>query len=399
MARMAATVPSPSDPKWFRQVLGQYPTGVCVITARPPDGPPAGLAVGSFTSVSLDPPMVAFLPDKGSSSWPKIERAGCFCVNILSAEQEDVCRRFAMKVEDKFEGLPHRPAASGSPIIDDVVAWIDCDIESVHDAGDHYIVLGLVRELQIESPSLPLLFFQGGYGRFAPLSLAAPNSLGALTEQLRHVDLVRPEMERLAEDLLGRCIASARVDDELVVVAAAGATGRGSVTTLVGQRLPFVPTTGSTFAAWSSDQEIDRWLSANAAAETHADHRERLEVVRKRGYSVGLLNEAQRMFASTLDRLAADPSAAASLNLRDLIDQLAYDPVDLSPDVQKDIRILSAPVFGRGGDVALVFSFYDFPKPAEDAGIQGYINRVLEAARRATERLGGNVPSPPRIAA
>jgi len=304
-----------------------------------------------------------------------------------------------MRTEDKFEGLPHRPASSGSPIINDVVAWIDCDIESVHSSGDHFIVIGLVRELQIESPNLPLLFFQGGYGRFAPLSLAAPNSLGALTEQLRHVDLVRPEMERLAEDLSARCIASARVDDELVVVAAAGATGRSAVTTLVGQRLPFVPTTGSTFAAWSSEAEIDRWLSANAAPETHAEHRERLDVVRQRGYSVGLLNEAQRMFASTLDRLAADPAAAASVNLREMIDHLAYDPVELSAQVQKDIRILSAPVFGRDGEVALVFSFYDFPKPTADVGIQGYMDRVLEAARRATARLGGKVPSPPQVAA
>ena len=220
-----------TDKQWFRRVLGQYPTGVCVVTATPPDGPPAGMVVGSFTSVSLDPPLVAFFPDKSSSSWPKIERAGTFCVNILGADQESVCRRFASKAADKFEGQQHRPARSGSPIIRDAVAWIDCDIQAVQEAGDHYIVLGLVRDLQIESSRLPLLFFEGGYGAFAPHSLAAPNTRGDLTEQLRSVDRIRPELERLADGLSARCIATARVDDDLVVLASAGSPTRSSSTT------------------------------------------------------------------------------------------------------------------------------------------------------------------------
>jgi 3-hydroxy-9,10-secoandrosta-1,3,5(10)-triene-9,17-dione monooxygenase reductase component len=76
-----------SDPRRFRDVLGQYPTGVCVVTATQADGRRAGFVVGSFTSVSLDPPLVGFFPDKGSSSWPKIERARSFCINVLSASQ------------------------------------------------------------------------------------------------------------------------------------------------------------------------------------------------------------------------------------------------------------------------------------------------------------------------
>ena len=100
----------PTDPRWFRQVLGQYPTGVCVVTATEPDGGRAGFVVGSFTSVSLDPPLVAFFPDRGSTSWPRIHSVGRFCVNILSAEQEDVCRNFATRKQDKFDGhrLPGR---------------------------------------------------------------------------------------------------------------------------------------------------------------------------------------------------------------------------------------------------------------------------------------------------
>lgn len=157
--------PVPFDSAQFRQVLGHFPTGVTVITAAPPGGP-VGLAVGSFASVSLDPPLVAFFPDRTSSSWPQIEATGSFCVNILADDQEAVCRRFASKADDKFAGLGWRPAGSGSPLLDGVLAWIDCDIESVTEAGDHHCVMGRVRDLDVGRDGGPLLFFRGGYGRF-----------------------------------------------------------------------------------------------------------------------------------------------------------------------------------------------------------------------------------------
>ena len=154
------------DTAKFRQVLGHFTTGVTVVTATSPSGP-VGLAVGSFASVSLDPALVAFFPDRGSSSWPHIEAAGSFCVNILAEDQEVVCRRFATKGDDKFVGLGWRPAASGAPLLDGVLAWIDCDIDSVTDAGDHFCVMGRVRDLAVAHDGAPLLFFRGGYGRFA----------------------------------------------------------------------------------------------------------------------------------------------------------------------------------------------------------------------------------------
>ena len=157
------------DSASFRRVLGHYPTGVCIVTAMEEGTTPAGMAVGSFTSVSLDPPLVAFFPDKRSSSWPRIERAGKFCVNVLASDQLDLCKRFAASGGDKFAGTTHRLSTNGSPILDGVVAWIDCDLHATHDAGDHLIVLGGVRELEVETPNGPLLFFQGAYGRFSEL--------------------------------------------------------------------------------------------------------------------------------------------------------------------------------------------------------------------------------------
>ena len=158
------------DSATFRRVLGHYPTGVCVITAIADGGTPVGMAIGSFTSVSLDPPLVAFFPDRRSSSWPRIRAAGRFCANVLASDQEHICRRFAMSGADRFADISHRVSANGSPILDGVVAWIDCDLHAVHEAGDHFIVLGRVKELEVENARPPLLFFQGAYGEVAMLA-------------------------------------------------------------------------------------------------------------------------------------------------------------------------------------------------------------------------------------
>ena len=164
----AGTVASALDGAHFRQVLGHFPTGVTVITADGADGP-VGLAVGSFTSVSLVPPLVAFCPDKGSLSWSKIKAAGSFCVNVLAEDQEVLCRTFASKGADKFEGIGWEPTSTGSPKLAGVLAWIDCTIEAVHDAGDHEICVGRVQEMDVGvEPAGPLVFYRGGYGRFEP---------------------------------------------------------------------------------------------------------------------------------------------------------------------------------------------------------------------------------------
>jgi len=153
------------DAAHYRNVLGHFPTGVTVITGQGEDRP-VGMAIGSFASVSLDPPLVLFCPQKSSSSWPLIEGSGGFCANILSSEQEDLCRVMASKSDDKFAGVGWRPGPSGSPVLADVLGWIDCSIERVHDEGDHYVVIGRVLELDAANAGLPLVFYRGGYGRF-----------------------------------------------------------------------------------------------------------------------------------------------------------------------------------------------------------------------------------------
>jgi flavin reductase (DIM6/NTAB) family NADH-FMN oxidoreductase RutF len=155
------------DPAIFRQVLGSYPTGVAVITALDGEGDPAGMVVGTFTSVSLNPPLVGFLPDKKSSTWPLIEQAGRFCVNILASDQQAVCRQMAAKGAERFTGLEMVISDHNLPVIVGSIGRIECTIHSVTEAGDHWFVLGNVLHMETTRDEDPMLFHRGRYGGFA----------------------------------------------------------------------------------------------------------------------------------------------------------------------------------------------------------------------------------------
>jgi flavin reductase (DIM6/NTAB) family NADH-FMN oxidoreductase RutF len=158
------------DPNAFRTTLGTYPTGVVIVSAETPSGP-VGMAIGSFTSVSLEPALVGFLPGKTSSTWPKIHDTGAFAVNVLAADQLDLCHAFTKKDETRLAAVTWRTEATGAPIIEGVLSWIDCSIEDVADAGDHWWVTGRVEALGVARDDVgPLQFFRGTYGEFFPLS-------------------------------------------------------------------------------------------------------------------------------------------------------------------------------------------------------------------------------------
>lgn len=158
------------DNQGFRTILGHYPTGVCAVTAISA-GMPVGMIVGSFTSVSLTPPLVAFFPARSSTSWPLIQESGRFCVNVLAHDQDDICKTLSIRGKDKFQNINFRQSTNGQPILTGVVAWIDCTLDAVHEAGDHLIAVGRVEGLDLEHSGQPLLFLRGGYGMFAPLCI------------------------------------------------------------------------------------------------------------------------------------------------------------------------------------------------------------------------------------
>ncbi|MEH0577847.1 flavin reductase family protein [Streptomyces sp. B21-108] len=159
---------APVDPGEFRRVLGSFASGVTVVTAPAAEGEdgPAGFACQSFSSLSLDPPLVAFMVGRTSTTWPRIARAGAFCVNVLSAAQGPLCRAFARSGTDKFAGVDHDAApVSGAPRLAGTLAWIDCAIHAVHTGGDHLIVVGRVNALGAGdgTDEQPLLFHKGRF--------------------------------------------------------------------------------------------------------------------------------------------------------------------------------------------------------------------------------------------
>ena len=150
------------DSAHFRKVLGHVPTSVVVVTGADSSGKPYGITIGSFASVSLDPPLVGFFPGLNSRSWSAIRESGRFCVNVLGASQEELCWRFAKEGDDKFDGVEWTASDGGSPILPGVISWIDCSIESETEVGDHWFVLGRVGSLSHEEDVADaMIFFRG----------------------------------------------------------------------------------------------------------------------------------------------------------------------------------------------------------------------------------------------
>jgi flavin reductase (DIM6/NTAB) family NADH-FMN oxidoreductase RutF len=146
----------------MRRVMGHFASGVTIVTGDT-GGVPVGFACQSFTSVSLDPPLVLFCPAHTSTTWPLIRTSGSFSVNVLAEDQTDMCRQFATSGGDKFAGLVWHETQWG-PSLDGVLATVHCDIEQVHRTGDHDVVIGRVRKLVTHREVGPLVFFKGQFG-------------------------------------------------------------------------------------------------------------------------------------------------------------------------------------------------------------------------------------------
>lgn len=161
------TAPALSGPDaaLSRHVLGHYPTGVAVITASTPDGP-VGLSINSFTSVSLEPPLVLFCPALTSSTWPQLRAAGRIAINVLSAGQESVSRLFASRSGDRFSAVDYSLGSNGAPLLSDALGWLECRVQAEYPAGDHTVVIAEIEQMGVHADiGDPLVFFRGAYYR------------------------------------------------------------------------------------------------------------------------------------------------------------------------------------------------------------------------------------------
>jgi 3-hydroxy-9,10-secoandrosta-1,3,5(10)-triene-9,17-dione monooxygenase reductase component len=162
-AERADVPPQVVDPRVMRDVLGHFASGVTVVTAIRPDGP-IGFTCQSFSSLSLDPPLIAFAPSRTSTTWPRLRDVGRFCVNVLAEDQSHLSQQFARSGTDKYAGVAWARSPHGSPVLDGVVAWIDSEVWAEYEGGDHTIVVGRVLDLGADPARSPLVFHRGSYG-------------------------------------------------------------------------------------------------------------------------------------------------------------------------------------------------------------------------------------------
>ncbi|WP_395067021.1 flavin reductase family protein [Paraburkholderia silvatlantica] len=170
MTRRAS--PPNFDDGAFRRALGQFATGVTVITTRAPDGALIGITASSFNSVSLNPPLVLWSLATRSASMPVFRSNSHYVINVLAASQLDLCKRFATVKGDRFEGVSHAAGDTGMPVLDGAIAWFECHNRSRYDEGDHVIFVGEVERCGVRedgTEASPLVFHGGAFHRLQSL--------------------------------------------------------------------------------------------------------------------------------------------------------------------------------------------------------------------------------------
>ena len=383
---MQATTPARQiDGARFREVLGSYPTGVAIVTCTDENGAPAAMVIGTFTSVSLDPPLIGYLPMKRSRTFARMRGSPSFCVNILAADQESVCQQFASAAEDKFAGLAWHPSPAGNPVLDGVVAWIDCDYASVTEVGDHYIVLGGVLDMQLERDTAPLLFFQRGYGRFSPGPLVAAAERETI-EAVQLAEIGRDEMEAVATELKAECSIIAADGGDVVYVAVENQSPYFRLRSRLGFRVPCAPPLGPLFVGSTGAPGDAEWLKrlGRPDQESIDGALAQLDRVRSRGWSIALQGPEDAENLDEMVALYSNPHRTPGQERRLLAAAKAraglHEPAELVNGARYDVRHLSVPVRDAAGQVLLVLRLSALPPAADLGQIRQWLARLQRSA-------------------
>lgn len=377
------------DPATFRHVLGHYPTGVTVVTGVAEDGEVLAMVVGTFTSVSIDPPLVAFLPMKSSRTFERMQGCRTLCINVLTGEQEQMGRHIASRKQDKLEGLDWEWSPHGAPILAGSLAWLDVEVRETIEAGDHWIAMCSVLDLGVGDASPPLIFFQGGYGRFVVQSLVARID-AEIVGPVRQGAGARAELERVTEVLGGETSLLAAINpDEMVSVATALAPGVHGGEGL-GERIPIIPPIGDTYVCGGEPDEVDKWLAKapNLSEDDRQIFVDRLEFCREHGYLISHLPDGdhgayQTMTAAARRFAEGGLTPAQEREIREAISRgaVGYDLRPIEDDQTYDVGSIVVPVPNPQGRSQFTLRAAQLPRQVSGAEVRRWISELLQAAQ------------------
>ncbi len=384
------------DKGLFREVMGHYPTGVAVVTGRADDGELLALVVGTFSSVSLEPPLVSFMPMKTSKSFDKLRRCDSVCINILGGEQEELVSTIARRWENKFDGIDWFASPSGDPVLEQSVAWIDARITNTVDAGDHWIVLCGVDDMAVTNPVAPLIYFQGGYGSFVSTSLMARMDHEILDE-IQDAEIARPHVEALAQHIGCEVILYTAISrDEMATVLSAVGPGVERENGLA-RRIPIVPPIGDSIVFDLSGDEQEQWLAnARGVDESVKEHyRQRITFLRTHGYVLSLLPqegiaaydpmcEATRRYESSRLTPRQERDIRASI-VESTVD---YRPRELDAEGRYNVGSVVLPVRDRDGNHTLTLRLAQLPMRASGAVVAEWISKAESVVEVLEGRSG-----------
>lgn len=385
----------PIDAARYRDVMGHYPTGVAVVTGRGGDGQPIGMVVGTFASVSLDPPLVSFMPTRSSGTFALMRESAAFCINVLAHDQLELCRTMAVPRADKFDDVTWHPSAFGAPQLDDAVAHIHCTVHDILPAGDHDIVLCRVLDMEVTRPVTPLLFFQGGYGGFNPTGMTAQADAGIIAA-VRLAEVARPHIEELARGLRSETGVLVAVNDHEVTTAVSAFGGMVEMEEALGERIPLMPPLGEGYVAFQPDPAGEDWVARaySRDPDVHEMYRQRLADVKRRGYALSVISaDAPHTYedlrTAMREYAAGGLTPARDRTVRSVMAQAAsfFEQFDISDDAIYNLGSIVVPVLGPDGYLAMCLRARQLPQGVTGRQVRSWITQIQATADKVAVRL------------
>lgn len=394
-AETAPTEAKKEKSEWWRAVLGEYPTGVALITSLDAQGSPVGMVVGTFTAISQHPPLIGFLPDNSSTTYPHIAANGSFCVSVLGTAHEELCRRFFTKDPARFDSGEWAVDPHGIPRLRDAIAWFDADITQTVELGDHRLVVGAVTGYGTGNADsgLPLLFRRAGYGSFQVPTAAV--DARRLSHQVQIAERSRSIIARLSESLGVDVLLSTVVRDSVVllsVVRHQPGTGASEQRPL-GVSFPFVAPLAPAFVAWADPPQQQAWIEGARHLIGSVDRAalsQLLANTRARGYSVSTDRALGDRFERLLREDGRRESYAEVWSTIAEQNKLVHEAGGLKP---QEVNSIQAPAFGPDGAVDIVVTANDLPPMSSDAEMERIAAAIVRAANEITALIGGRAPS------